>query len=249
MRRGTPSQASAGSEWSRSKAPSCLALILCAAGLPAAQAYKVSILGAQRDLFLQVGTGTMLDTHGNEGGTLRQSGRPRNNPTINNTEVTVQSAEVGTGVRQTLLALDSEVTTSSFDGSVVCGSGTGAGTGPFSAPKYTGRVYVGGFYRRGGSGAQTATLTVETPLNLIGAFGATLPFSTIEWISSGVTATGGSESPTTIPSGSFTSTSIQLLTIASNFWFENCLTFRYSNTNLVPADVYMGQAKFTLMAP
>jgi hypothetical protein len=37
--------------------------------------------------------------------------------------------------------------------------------------------------------------------------------------------------------------------VPSNRWLENCHTFRYANTNVVPAGVFTGRATYTLVSP
>ncbi|WP_076999632.1 hypothetical protein [Variovorax sp. KK3] len=208
------------------KTKTCLALTLCAAGLPAAQAYTVGITPGQRALFLQVGTGTM------SGGYFSAGGTPGNNSTVNTASVTVPSAQLGSGTAQAMTT-NSTVTSSPFEGYGFCNS-----------PATTGQIYVGGFYRVPGSTGAAATLSVTTPANLVNANGDTVAFSTIAWTSSG----NGDSSPT-IPSGSFTGGSQGLLSVTRNTWFESCLAFRYLNTQIVPAGTFTGRATFTLTAP
>ncbi len=206
--------------------PIRFALILCAAGAPAAHGYTVGITPGQRALFLQVGAGTM------SGGYFSAGGRPANNSTVNAASVAVPSAQLGSGTAQSMTT-NSTVTASPWEGYAFC-----------NAPATTGQVYVGGFYRVPGSAGAAATLSVSTPTSLVNANGDTIPFNSIAWASSG----NGDVSPT-IPSGSFTGGAQRLLSVTRNTWFESCLAFRYLNTQIVPAGTFTGRATFTLTAP
>lgn len=206
--------------------PLGLALLLCAAGLPAAHGYTVGIRPSTRALFLQVGVGTMTGGYFSDGGT------PGNNSTVNTASVTVPSAQLGSGTAQAMTT-NSTVTASPWEGYAFCNS-----------PATTGQVYVGGFYRVPGNSGAAATLSVSTPVSLVNANGDTIPFSSIAWTSSG----NGDPTPT-IASGAFTGGTQTLLSVTRNNWFESCLAFRYLNTQLVPAGTFTGRATFTLTSP
>lgn len=212
-----------------------LALILSAAGLPAAQAFVWNIQIGQRTLYLQVGVGTMTGAS-----TFTAAGVPVNNFTRNIVSVSVQTAELGMPNSPQILLSDSTVTNSPYNGNAIC-----------SRPDTTGQVYVGGFYRSGIS-SNGATLSVATTANHLAARTAgnidTIPFSSITWTSSAI---GTTASPT-VPNGAFTSNSVvrqTLMAVSRNTWFENCLTFRYLNTRMLAADTYEGTATFTLTSP
>jgi hypothetical protein len=192
--------------------------LLCAG----AQAFSVSITPGTRSLFLQVGSGTMT------GGTFDSGGIPGNNATINRVSATVPAASLGTG--SVAMTTDSTVTASPLDGFAFC-----------TVPA---QVYVGGFYRTPGTGAN-ATLTATTPTSLTSISGSSIPFSTVSWVSAGT-----SDSAPTISNGTFVGGAPQtLLSIARNTWFESCLQFNYANTQLVGSGTFTGRATYTLTAP
>jgi hypothetical protein len=200
--------------------------VLVGAWLPAAHAYLVGITPGPLAVFLQVGVGTMT------GGTFSSGGLPGNNTTINTATVTVPAAQLGSGTAQ-LMTTNSTVTASPWDNYAFC-----------NTPATTGQVYVGGFYRVPGTTGAAASFSVSTPPNLTNASGQTIPFSQINWTSSG----NGDGSPT-IPSGSFTGGAQTLLSVTRNNWFESCLAFSYLNTQIVPAGAFTGRATFTLTTP
>jgi hypothetical protein len=186
------------------------------------QAFSVNITPATRSLFLQVGSGAMT------GGNFNSGGIPGNNATINRVSVTVPAASLGAGALA--MTTDSTVTASPYDGFAFC-----------TLPA---QVYVGGFYRTPGTGAN-ATLTATTPASLTNASGNTIPFSTVSWVSAGAFDSG-----TTISNGSFVGGASQvLLSITRNTWFESCLQFSYANAQLVGSGTFTGRVSYTLMAP
>lgn len=195
------------------------ALLVSAAS---ANAYLVTITAGTRTIYLQVGAGTM--TGG--GGRFNSGGVPGDNSTINKVSVTVPATALGTGSQP--MSSDSTVALSPWDGYNYC-------TPPA-------QVYVGGFYRVPGAGAN-ATLTVTTPTNLVNATADTIPFSSISW-----TSAGNGDTTATIPTGSFGGTQT-LLSVGRNSWFESCLTFSYSNASAVAAGTFNGRATYTLTAP
>lgn len=186
-----------------------------------AHAFVVAISAAPRSLFLQVGTGTMT------GGDFNSGGTPGNNAAINSVSVTVPPASVGSGAQN--MTTDSTVSNSPYNSSAFC-----------AIPA---EVYVGGFYRRPGTGGN-ATLSVTSPASLANGAGDTIAFTTISWISGGI-----GDSPATIPSGTFTGATQTLYSAARNTWFESCLGFRYGNTALVPSGTFTGRVTYTLTAP
>ncbi|RZL64362.1 MAG: hypothetical protein EOP81_09040 [Variovorax sp.] len=193
-----------------------------ALGCGAAQAFLITISPGARALYLQVGTGSFT-------GTYSGGGTPGDNPTVNTASVTVPAAALGTGPQP--MATNSTTANSPYDNFAFCTPGTG-------------QVYVGGFYRTLLT-AGNATLTVQTPPNLVNTTSDTIPFSTISWVSGGNGDTSG-----TVPSGSFAGGTTQtLMSLARNNWFESCLTFRYANTQLAPAGTFTGRATFQLAAP
>jgi len=201
-----------------------LALFLLAVALLPLPAYPylVTITSGTKSIFLQVGTGTMT------GGTFNSGGTPGNNGTINTVTVTVPAASLGTGSQA--MTTNSAVTVSPWDGYAFC-------------PSVPSQVYLGGFYRTPGTGAN-ATLTATSPASLVSG-GNSISFNTISWVS------GGNGDPTpTIPSGTFAAGTVQtLLSIARNSWFESCLQFNYANAALVPAGTFTGRVTYTLTSP
>jgi hypothetical protein len=196
-------------------------IVTLLASASSAHAYLVTITAGTRSIYLQVGTGTV------SGGWFNAGGTPADNGTINKVSVTVPAAALGTGSRA--MTSDSAVAISPYDGYSYC-------TPPA-------QVYVGGFYRVPGAGAN-ATLTVATPANLVNASADTIPFSSISW-----TSGGNGDATATIPAGTFTGATQTLLSIGRNSWFESCLTFNYSNATAVPAGTFNGRATYTLTAP
>ncbi|WP_457281354.1 hypothetical protein [Polaromonas sp. P5_D5] len=187
-----------------------------------AQAFVVTITAGTKSLFLQVGAGTMT------GGNFSTGGTPGNNSTINRVSVTIPAANIGAGT--SAMTTDSTVTASPYDSFAFC-----------TVPA---QVYVGGFYRTPGTGAN-ATLTATAPASLVNATGDTIPFNTISWVS------GGASDPTaTIPSGTFVGGASQtLLSVTRNTWFESCLQFNYANTQLVGSGTFTGRVSYTLTSP
>lgn len=187
-----------------------------------AQAFVVTITAGTKSLFLQVGAGTMT------GGNFNSGGTPGNNSTINRVSVTIPAANIGAGT--SAMTTDSTVTASPWDGFAYC-----------TVPS---QVYVGGFYRTPGTGAN-ATLTATAPASLVNATGNTIPFNTISWVSG-----GAQDATATIPSGTFVGGASQtLLSITRNTWFESCLQFNYANAQLVGSGTFTGRVSYTLTSP
>ncbi|MGB2816305.1 MAG: hypothetical protein WBA53_10900 [Burkholderiaceae bacterium] len=188
-------------------------------------AFTVNISAASpRTIYLQVGVGTF-------NGLLSSGGSPGTNPTINVVSVTVPAAQVGSGTAQTMTT-NSTASRSFYDNFVFC-----------NAPA---QLYIGGFYRRTNSGsAPDASLTATAPANLVNASGDTIPFSQIEWTSSGI----GDSGTQVFPAGVFTGGTQPIGTIQRNQWAESCHTFSYRNQAIVPAGTYTGTVTYTLSAP
>jgi len=197
-----------------------LVLALAVVPLPG-RAYLVTITPGTKSIFLQVGAGTMT------GGFFSAGGVPGNNGTINSVSVTVPAASLGAGAQA--MTTNSAVTASPWDGFAFC-----------TVPA---QVYVGGFYRTPGAGAN-ATLSASSPANLVSGAN-NISFNTISWVS------GGNGDPVaTIPSGTFVAGTVQpLLSIATNNWFESCLQFNYANAAVVPAGTFTGRVTYTLTSP
>ncbi|MEJ8854882.1 hypothetical protein WKW79_09905 [Variovorax robiniae] len=187
-----------------------------------AYAFEAVISVGLRALYLQVGAGAFTSPY-DSGGT------PGDNAFTNTVRATIAAGAVGTGPRT--MSTDSTVNNSPLDNAARCNSSAG-------------EVYVGGFYRTHGLlTGNTATLSVSTPANLSGPGGATLPFSTISWVSG-----GDNNGASSIQSGTFGGTQT-IASIPRNTWFENCLTFSYANNQMVPAGSYTGRATYQLYAP
>lgn len=187
-------------------------------------AFVVTINPGPKSLFLQVGTGTIT------GGTFNAGGTPGNNATINTASVTVPAASLGAG--SVAMTTNSTVTNSPFDNFTFC-----------TVPS---EMYIGGYYRNTNNGnPATASLTVTAPSTLTNAALNTISFNTISWISGGI-----GDAVATIPSGTFVGGAAQpLLTVARNTWFESCLSFNYSNAQIVSSGTFAGRATYTLAAP
>jgi hypothetical protein len=151
-----------------------------------------------------------------------------NNTTINLVSVSVPAAAVGNGTALSMTS-DSTQSTSFFDNFAVC-----------NPPA---QVYVGGFYRQPTTTTTAAVLQVTSPANLTSGADV-IPFSQISW-----TSTANGNAAADIPAGQFTGGTQLLANIPSNRWLENCHTFSYANTNVVPAGTYNGRVTYTLTAP
>lgn len=197
------------------------ALAACAIAAQSA-AWVLTISSGPRMAFLQVGVGSYT-------GTYQSGGTPHDNATVNTVSVAVPAAAVGSGVAQAMTS-DSTQSTSFYDGFAVC-----------NPPR---QVYVGGWLRtRNGNG--TAVLSVTSPVVLTNSStGATIPFTEVSW-----TSTANGNSSPDIPAGTFNGGTQVLRNIAAGTWVENCQSFYYANTAVVPAGTYTGQVRYTLVMP
>ncbi|MHB8528114.1 MAG: hypothetical protein ACYC8V_01205 [Caulobacteraceae bacterium] len=187
----------------------------------AAHAYVLTITPGAREIYLQVGAGTY------NGGNYNAGGTPGNNVTINVVSLTVPAAKVGDGVSQRMTS-NSAVADSFYDGYAVC-----------SPPN---QVYVGA-WSRPGAGSGAASLSVSSPATLASG-GDTIPFSQISW-----TSRANGDATADIAAGAFNGGSVPLATIAANTWVEDCLTFSYANSAIVPSGTYRGRTVYTLSLP
>jgi hypothetical protein len=200
-----------------------VAAALAGAAAPgAAPAVSGNIGPGSRAIYLQVGNGSFT-------GTYSGGGTPRNNATVNQVSVTVPAASVGSGTAQQMTS-NSTQANSFYDNFAFCNPPV--------------QVYVGGFFRLPGT-TGTATLSVTTAANLVNAAGDTIPFTQIQWASSGNGETGAQP----IPAGSFNGGTQTLATFRVNTWNESCHTFSYANTASVASGTYTGRATYTLSAP
>ena len=152
------------------------------------------------------------------------------NGTINLISVAVPASAIGTGQIQPMQS-NSTQANSPLDNFNVCVPASG-------------QVYIGGFFRLPAASAVTAVLQVSTPASLTSGANS-IPFNQISWSS---TALGNTAAD--IPAGVFPSAgTLVLRNFAANNYVENCHTFRYANTVVVPAGQYNGVATYTLTAP
>ncbi len=189
-----------------------------------AQAFTVTISsGTPRAIYLQVGVGSFSGLY-NSGGT------PQANPTVNVISATVPAAAVGSGIAQAMTS-NTGTTNSFYDNFAFCNAG---------------QLYVGGFYRftSNASGAG-ATLTANSSAPLTNASGETIPFTQIQWVSSGNSDSGAQP----FASGTFNGGTQTIGTISRNQWAESCMTFSYLNAAIRAAGTYTGTVTYTLTAP
>ena len=153
-----------------------------------------------------------------------------NNATINTVSVTVPAGSVGSGTAQPMTS-DSTQSASPFRTYAVC-----------NPPA---QVYVGGSYRaqNASGGAGRATLQVTTPASLTSGPNS-IPFSQISW-----TSTANGNAAADIAAGTFNGGTLRLADIQRNRAVENCFTYSYANTAVVPAGTFTGRAVFTLSVP
>lgn len=152
------------------------------------------------------------------------------NPTVNTVSVNVPAASVGNGTALPM-GSDSTQAISPYDNFVVC-----------NPPA---QVYVGSSYRQPNAttGAATATLQVSTPASLTSGADS-IPFSQISW-----TSTANGNATADIPAGTFNGGTLFLANVRRNTFVENCFSYRYANSVVVPAGTFTGRAVFTLVVP
>ena len=94
--------------------------------------------------------------------------------------------------------------------------------------------------------AAAARVTATVPTALVNAGGSTIPFSQIQWSSSG----NGDSGSEPFPAGTFVNGGVQSVgSMASNTWNESCWTFSYSNSSVPAAGTFTGVVLYTLSAP
>jgi hypothetical protein len=175
-------------------------------------------------VYLQVGVGGFTSDY-------IQGGQPQDNATINTESVSVASTAVGSATAQGM-STNSTAAQSFWDGYSYC--------------NVPGQLYIGGFYRTTGASTATAQVTATVPAVLTDAAGDTLPFSKIQWTSSGNADTGAEP----FPSASFGGGGVQNVgSMRSNTWNESCWTFSYLNNTVPAAGIYSGVVLYTLSAP
>lgn len=175
-------------------------------------------------VYLQVGVGSFTNDY-------IYGGQPEKNTTINTVSVSVTSAVLGNRTPQAMTT-NSTAAQSYWDGYTYC-----------SVP---GQLYIGGFYRTTGGTTASAQVTATVPAGLTDGSGDTLPFSNIQWTSSG----NGDSGVEPFPAGTFVNGGAQTVgSMASNTWNESCWTFTYLNNSVPPAGTFTGVVLYTLSAP
>ena len=204
----------------------CFAAAL-GAGAPSgrAAAYTLTLTPASpKTIYLQVGVGSFTADY-------NAGGQPGNNATVNTVSTTVAASAVGNGTPQPMTT-DSTAAKSFLDGYAYC-----------SVP---GQLYIGGFYRTTGGTTAAAQVTATVPTALINATGATIPFSKIQWASTGNGDTGAEP----FPAGTFVNGGVQNVgAMASNTWNESCWTFSYLNNTVPAAGTFTGVVRYTMSSP
>jgi hypothetical protein len=212
---------------------------LCGAALP----YTVTLDPASpQAIYLQVGNGGFTaeycggtsypPTHATPNcGPNYGGGTPQNNSTINTVSGAVAAGAVGNG-GAVAMTTNSTAANSYLDGYAFC-----------NVPS---QLYIGGFYRTTGATTAAATVTATVPASLIDSAGDRIPFSKIQWTSSGNGDTGAEP----FPAGTFVSGGVQTVgSMAGNSWNESCLTFAYLNNTVPAAGTYSGAVLYTMSAP
>jgi hypothetical protein len=204
----------------------CLAAALGAAEMsgPAA-AYTLTLApAAPKTIYLQIGVGSFT-------GNYNAGGQPGNNTTVNTVSATVASSAVGNGT-PVAMTTNSTATQSYLDGYAYC-----------SVP---GQLYIGGYYRTAGGSTAAAQVTATVPTALTNASGDAIPFSKIQWTSSG----NGDSGAEPFPAGTFVNGGVQNVgAMASNTWNESCWTFSYLNDTVPPAGTFTGVVRYTMSSP
>jgi hypothetical protein len=190
-----------------------------------AAAYTLTLAPASpKTIYLQVGVGGFTANY-------NVGGRPQNNTTVNTVSTTVAAGAVGNGTPQAMTT-DSTATKSYLDGYRYC-----------SVP---GQLYIGGFYRTAGGTTAAAQVTATVPTALTNAAGDSIPFSKIQWTSSGNGDTGAEP----FPAGTFVNGGVQNVgAMASNTWNESCWTFSYLNNTVPPAGTFTGVVRYMMSSP
>src|SRR3984957_19855612 len=203
----------------------CAALVSGIAVSGPAAAYTLTLAPASpKTIYLQVGVGSFTADY-------NVGGQPGNNTTVNAVSTTVAAGAVGNGTPQAMTT-DSTAVKSFLDGYTYC-----------SVP---GQLYIGGFYRTAGGNTAVAQVTATVPTALTNAAGDTIPFSKIQWTSSG----NGDAGAEPFPAGTFVNGGMQNVgSMSSNTWNESCWTFSYLNTTVRGAGTLSGVLRYTRTTP
>lgn len=220
-----------------------LGVVFLGAGSSLAHAYTVTLDPASpQTIYLQVGVGsftadycggtTYPPTHATPNcGPSFGGGTPEKNTTINTVSVTLATGSVGNKTAQAMTT-NSTAANSFLDGYAFC-----------NVPS---QLYIGGFFRTAGGTTAAATVTATVPASLTSTTGTTIPFSQIQWTTSG----NGDADAEPFTEGTFVNGGVQTVgTVASNSWAESCWTFSYLNTVVPAAGSYTGAVLYTMSAP
>jgi hypothetical protein len=200
------------------------AALLAAVSGPAAAFTATLNPASPQTIYLQVGVGAFTNDY-------IYGGQPEDNTTVNTVTTTVTSAALGNGTAQAMTT-NSTAANSYWDGFLYC-----------SVPA---QLYIGGFYRTTGATTAAAQVTATVPTALTDSTGDSIPFSKIQWTSSGNLDTGAEP----FPAGTFVNGGVQTVgSMASNTWNESCWTFSYSNNTVPPVGTYTGVVLYTMTAP
>jgi hypothetical protein len=191
----------------------------------AAYSYTANLTaGSPAAVYLQIGVGSFTNAY-------IDGGQPGNNTSVQTVSLSVPSTVVGNGSAQTMTT-NSTQSISHWDNYAFC--------------NVPGQMFIGGFYRTAGGNTVAAKVTATVPAALIDATGDTIPFSKIQWTSSG----NGDSGTEIFPSGIFVNGAVQNVgSMASNTWNESCWTFSYLNNTIPPAGTFTGTVRYTLTAP
>lgn len=201
-------------------------VLLCVGEMAAAHAWSLSITSGSRRLFLHVGNGALSGTSGTLNGSAGTGGF-------------VNTVSVAPTVAQMLSGAAVAMTSDSTQNISLYGDGNN------TCPTPSSQLMIGAGFRRN-SGANSATLTVSSPTNLIAnATGEVIPISQISWTTSA--PNGGIAN--IIPPGTFNGGTQTLATVPGNTYIENCHTFSYANSAVRAAGTYTGQVTYTLSSP
>jgi len=199
--------------------------VLLSAVSSAASAYTATLTAASpKTIYLQVGVGSFTNDY-------IDGGQPGKNTTVNTVSATIAANVLGSGTAQAMTT-NSTAAQSYWDGYAYC-----------NVPA---QLYIGGFYRTTGATTAAASVTATVPTSLTDTTGDSIPFSQIQWTSSGNGDTGAEP----FPGGTFVHGGVQSVgSMASNTWNESCWTFSYLNTTVPRSGTYTGVVLYTMSTP
>lgn len=208
-----------------------IALLLTSLLPEHALAFQVTIEPGDRSVYLRVGDGDFSRWPPIFGGGIRpwtSGGSPVAGGSVSQVRAVLTADEVGNGVPQPMTG--NGRTSSDYDGFQFCNAG---------------EIYVGGFFRRPGNNATSATLSILADPGLTGPGTSTIPVSEISWTTSGIGDTGGQP----VPAGTLAPGLNPITTFPQNYWNESCLSFSYANSQVVAGGTYTTTVTFTLVTP